>query len=187
MDAGRICVGLSGGKDDSGLCTSYMKCSIASGNVQKVETVHCGEYGYKDASPPCTAAYLLKELTVLLGNLRPGTRVLDVGCGNGYLASYFLSRHCRVVGIDSSAQGIELARLNHPDARFEVLPADEKILGNLDEEPFDVLVSTEVVEHLYAPREFAQGCFEALREGGIFICTTPYHGYLKNVLICLSN
>jgi hypothetical protein len=47
----------------------------------------------------------------------------------------------------------------------------------------DAVVSTEVVEHLYAPRPYARRCFEAVRRGGRFVCTTPYHGYLKNLAI----
>lgn len=75
----------------------------------------------------------------------------------------------------------------HPQARFEVLPADDQLLANLDEPPFDLVVSTEVVEHLYAPKAYARGCFEAARPGGRFICTTLYHGYLKNLALSLLN
>src|ERR1041384_5422021 len=60
----------------------------------------------------------------LSGDLRPDTRVLDVGCGNGFTCGEFLKRHCTVVGIDLSEQGIELARKAYPQARFEVLDAD---------------------------------------------------------------
>jgi 2-polyprenyl-3-methyl-5-hydroxy-6-metoxy-1,4-benzoquinol methylase len=42
-----------------------------------------------------------------------------------------------------------------------------------------------VVEHLYAPREWARGCFAALKPGGHLICTTPYHGYFKNLVLSL--
>lgn len=117
----------------------------------------------------------------------PGTRVLDVGCGNGHTAGQFAERDCTVVGVDLSASGIAIARERYPSVRFEVMAADEKILSNLGEEPFDVVVSTEVVEHLYAPRPYVAGCFSALRPGGRFICTTPYHGYLKNLVLAASN
>lgn len=30
-----------------------------------------------------------------------------------------------------------------------------------------------------------QGCFQALKPGGRFICTTPYHGYLKNLALSI--
>lgn len=123
----------------------------------------------------------------LLGDLPPGTRVLDVGCGNGSTCGEFLKKGCTVTGIDLSEQGIDQARKTHPSGRFEVLPADENILLYLKEEPFDVVISTEVVEHLYSPRSYARGCYKALKPGGRFICTTPYHGYLKNLLLSLLN
>src|SRR2546430_740874 len=117
------------------------------------------DYWYKDAASSWVEPSLLKGLAASCGDLRPGARVLDVGCGNGFLAGDFLSRGCRVVGIELSETGVDIARANHPEARFEVLSADERMLENLGEAPFDIIVSMEVVEHLYSPRAFARGCF----------------------------
>lgn len=143
------------------------------------------DYGFCDAAPSHMHRHFLPKVFALAGTLEPGTRVLDVGCGNGATCGEFLRRGCKVVGIDLSEQGIELARRTYPSGRFEIIGASRNILADLGEEPFDLIVSTEVVEHLYAPREWAAGCYAALREGGRFICTTPYHGYLKNLLISL--
>lgn len=133
-------------------------------------------------------AFLTRTIGALLGDrLGPGVRVLDVGCGNGYLVSWFMERGAVGVGIDASAQGIEQARRAYPDGRFERLLADERVLENLDTQAFDIVTSTEVVEHLYDPRSWARGCFAAVRPGGRFVCTTPYHGYLKNVAIAATN
>jgi 2-polyprenyl-3-methyl-5-hydroxy-6-metoxy-1,4-benzoquinol methylase len=143
------------------------------------------EYGFRTADASHMHKHFLPRLFSLAGPLMPGTRVLDVGCGNGYTCGKFLELGARVVGIDLSKEGIELARLKYPEARFELLGADEHILEKLEEQPFDLVVSTEVVEHLYAPRPWARGCFAALKPGGRFICTTPYHGYWKNLLISL--
>ena len=130
--------------------------------------------------------HFMPVIEALAGELRPGTRVLDVGCGNGFTCGEFLKRGCTVVGIDLSEQGIGQARQAHPKGRFELLPADDQVLARLNETPFDLVISTEVVEHLYDPRSYAHGCFAALKPGGRFICTTPYHGYLKNLLISLA-
>jgi len=130
--------------------------------------------------------FFMPHLIAMAGELKPGTRVLDVGCGNGAACAEFLRRGCKVIGIDLSERGIDIARKKYTEGRFEVLPADETILQKLGELPFDIVISTEVVEHLYAPREWARGCFGALRPGGRFICTTPYHGYLKNLVISLA-
>jgi 2-polyprenyl-3-methyl-5-hydroxy-6-metoxy-1,4-benzoquinol methylase len=146
------------------------------------------DYGYQSASPCHVHALILPAILRLLrpvlsevSHRRP--RVLDVGCGNGALCGDLIAHGCDVVGIDLSMTGIEIARRAHPAGRFESLSASDGLLESLSEQPFDAVVSTEVVEHLYAPRLYARGCFEALRPGGRFVCTTPYHGYLKNLAI----
>ena len=48
------------------------------------------------------------------------------------------------------------------------------------------MISTEVVEHLYAPRDWAIAAFRALNPRGMLVGTTPYHGYLKNLAVVLS-
>lgn len=143
------------------------------------------EFGYTNAGETHSHSYVWPKVLELCPPLGRGTRVLDVGCGSGFNASKFIERGCHVVGIDMSDQGIALARQMYPRGRFEVLPADDNLLSNLNEPPFDLIVSTEVVEHLYDPRSYAKGCFIALRSGGRFILSTPYHGYLKNLVLSL--
>lgn len=74
--------------------------------------------------------------------------------------------------------------------RWRILPAILRFLqralskaSNRRPRVLDAVVRTEVVEHLYAPRPYVRGCFEAVQPGGRFVCTTPYHGYLKNLAI----
>ena len=55
------------------------------------------------------------------------------------------------------------------------------------EDPFDIVVSTEVVEHIYSPHRFVQFAHEVLVPCGYFIISTPYHGYLKNLVLSLLN
>src|SRR5689334_20798535 len=145
------------------------------------------DYGFTHPEASHMHRHFLPPLFELCGSLlRPGARVLDVGCGNGFTAGAFLERGCEVVGVDLSESGVAIARETYPKARFEVFAADNQLLHHLNVEPFDIVVSTEVVEHLYAPRPYAAGCFAAIRPGGRFICSTPYHGYLKNLLIALT-
>lgn len=145
------------------------------------------DFDYTNEAESHMHRHFLPHIFALGGKLRPGLRVLDVGCGNGFAAGQFLARGCEVVGIDLSESGIALARKTYPTGRFEVMPADEFILANLRCKPFDLLISTEVVEHLYAPRPYAAGCFQALRPEGRFICSTPYHGFMKNLVLAMLN
>jgi len=144
------------------------------------------DYGFPSNAPSHMHGHFLPPLFNLCDSLlKPGARVLEVGCGNGFTAGQFTALGCEVVGIDLSEQGITQARRAHPGARFEQLLADSRILENLGCAPFDLVVSTEVVEHLYAPRAYMAGCFQALRPGGRFVCSTPYHGYLKNLSLAV--
>jgi 2-polyprenyl-3-methyl-5-hydroxy-6-metoxy-1,4-benzoquinol methylase len=132
-------------------------------------------------------AYLLPKLLSVAGSLAPRSRILDVGCGNGSVASEFAKLGYSVVGIDLSKAGIGIARESCPEGRFEVLAADGDVLANLGEEPFDLVYSAEVIEHLYDPRSLLRGCYAATKAGSRFICTTPYHGYWKNLAIALAD
>ncbi len=131
-------------------------------------------------------AYIFPVLQRLCDELRPNSRVLDIGCGNGSLASEFVKRGHSVVGIDLAEPGVRLARTRCPAGRFEVLSASKNLLEALQEPPFDLVYSVEVIEHLYDPRSFMAGCYAATKAQGRFLCTTPYHGYFKNLAIALA-
>jgi 2-polyprenyl-3-methyl-5-hydroxy-6-metoxy-1,4-benzoquinol methylase len=131
-------------------------------------------------------SYVLPALMKLTRTLQSGSRVLDVGCGNGSLAAEFSMRGMKVTGIDLSDSGIRLARSSYPGIRFEQIAADCNLLRELNDEPFDLVYSSEVIEHLYDPRSLVAGCYEATKPFGKFICTTPYHGYLKNVALSVA-
>ena len=99
-------------------------------------------------------------------------RVLDVGCGNGSQLALPLARHgVAVTGVDTDAKSIaharELARGTR-SARFETTSVNE-----LSEGIFDVVILSEVLEHVNNPREFLCAAVKHLTEGGVVIVTTP--------------
>lgn len=154
--------------------------------MNETTTLPYKDFGFTNAAAGHMHRHFMPQVLALAGALPAGTRVLDVGCGNGAACGVFLELGCQVVGIDLSTKGIEQARRAHPTGRFELMEADAHVLERLGEPAFDLVISTEVVEHLYSPRLYALGAFQALREGGRFICTTPYHGYWKNLALSLA-
>lgn len=153
-----------------------------SESAQFLESSHYVKPGLRDCHH-----YILPALAAFVDTLPPRSRILDVGCGNGSLATEFAKRgHC-VIGIDLAEAGIRIAKQCCPAGRFELLGADRNILDRLHEEPFDLVYSAEVIEHLYDPRSFVAGCFAATRPAGRFLCTTPYHGYFKNLAISVAD
>lgn len=53
-------------------------------------------------------------------------------------------------------------------------------------ERFDLVVSTEVIEHLYPPELLVRFARESLDPGGRLIVTTPHHGYWKNLALAAT-
>lgn len=113
-------------------------------------------------------------------------RVLDAGCGSGAFSKMLHETlGFEVYGCDLSESGIALARQNAPDCRFELLSMYDDFVASFGTR-FDVVVSVEVVEHLYDPETFVVRVREALTPEGIFVLTTPYHGYFKNLVIAAA-
>lgn len=144
------------------------------------------DYGWGDGVPH-TQAYLIPPLLRMMQEgSRPGSRVLDLGCGNGALADRLTRLGYEVVGVDPSASCIAAAQRRLPTLEVHQAAATAEDLGKLSLSPFDVVISTEVVEHCYAPRLWAAAAYASLKPGGLILFSTPYHGYLKNCALALT-
>ncbi len=146
-------------------------------------------YHYDNGALNASHNYLLPavttELSQLLGRLGPGrNQLFDLGCGNGSVAAALSARGWKVTGVDPSSEGIAQARANHPGLRLETGSAYDDLAARYGR--FPVLVSLEVVEHLYDPRTYARTVFDLLEPGGCAIISTPYHGYWKNLAMALT-
>jgi 2-polyprenyl-6-hydroxyphenyl methylase/3-demethylubiquinone-9 3-methyltransferase len=107
--------------------------------------------------------------------------------GNGTFLSMFAHRGWHRYGTDFSATGINFARQLCPDAEFFVADASSPsgaILSTVGQ--VDAVMSTEVIEHVYNPRGFLKNAYDLLKPGGTLVVSTPYHGYLKNLLMALT-
>lgn len=113
--------------------------------------------------------------------------VLNAGCGPGFISAQIASLGHRVTGIDASANGIRLARLAYANVRFETRSVYDDLTDLAPHEGWDLIVSAEVIEHLFAPLDFLANMQRYLRPGGILLLSCPYHGYAKNLLISLAN
>ncbi|MEP7008246.1 MAG: methyltransferase domain-containing protein [Sphingomonas bacterium] len=132
------------------------------------------------AEPLHTAAYLHSAVVEEARRIGAKT-ILDAGCGNGQMAGLLQGLGYDVTGIDGDEGGVQVARAMFPNVRFEVGLFSDAPPGR-----FDMVCSTEVIEHLYAPHELARYCYDALKPGGVLIISTPYHGYFKNLVLSLT-
>jgi 2-polyprenyl-3-methyl-5-hydroxy-6-metoxy-1,4-benzoquinol methylase len=108
----------------------------------------------------------LAALKQVLGELR-GREILDVGCGTGPLVTLLAENGADALGIDTSANAIDLGRKS--GANLRVMELGEAV-GKLGR--FDAVVLLEVIEHVTNPVKVLQTAAALLKPGGyIFVST----------------
>ena len=148
------------------------------------DTKIVSDYGWHDSEPKLSHSYLALPIIGVLRHLK-ARRILDLGCGNGALSHYLQRQGFSVLGCDVDSGGVDIASSSGSGAMFKQVGVYDSPCA-LGETGFDVVVSTEVIEHLFLPAALPRFAYAVLKPGGYLIITTPYHGYLKNLLICLA-
>lgn len=114
---------------------------------------------------PCTRAMLSDA------GLRPGMRVLDVGCGVGdvsFMAASFVGPTGQVVGVDSDPRSLEWARRRADEAGLDQVHFVQRDLHELEsDEPFDAVVGRFILIHLADPADTLRRLALLVRPGGI--------------------
>lgn len=120
------------------------------------------------------------SLSVLSGHIRPGARVLDLGCGSGAIGRFLASRDGAAAGpIDGLTISADEAALAAPHyRRVEVADLDAvRLAERFDAAGYDFIVCADVLEHIrQSPRVLAE-CRELLAPGGRLLLSIPNAGY----------
>jgi SAM-dependent methyltransferase len=101
----------------------------------------------------------------------PGAVVLEAGCGEGYGGQLLADAGAElVVGVD-----LDLATLRHAAVTYPGVPvaAANLVALPLADGAVDVLVASQVLEHLWDQDAFVAECARVLRPGGRLVVTTP--------------
>ena len=123
--------------------------------------------------------------TVCLGEIQPGDRVLDFGCGRGALVIALAKRGCRVTGVDFSQDAIRFANEflkqfpNEIKTRVEFRQMD--MSGLNFEREFDAIVFNQVYEHLrdWELDSLLSKFGRALKTSGTLVISTPNLNYIR--------
>lgn len=113
-----------------------------------------------------------------------GLKVLDVGCGNGYVLYQYARHGAEVTGVDLTRTAVDLSR-----KRFALgaLPGDfVEVDGNrlpFPDQHFDIVCSMGVLHHIADPRPMVDEIFRVLKPGGRLIVMLYYRYSWKNLIL----
>ncbi len=139
---------------------------------------HAEHAGNGGSGEKLTSVFI--ELVKKLDGVRS---ICDLGCGNGHITGRLAALGYQVTGVDASASGIKIARRTFPAVEFveAIIDRDLKNLGS-----FDLVISSDVIEHLYRPSDLLEAATALLKPRGQILLGTPYHGYLKNLVLAAT-
>jgi len=113
----------------------------------------------------------LTERIKLSGESKLPIRICDLGCGRGWLSD-ILSRFGSVTGVDFSSEAIKIAKVKYPHVEF----IQANALEFTTDYSFDIVVSSEVIEHIEDQNRYLQTAAQILKPGGFIIITCPNGG-----------
>jgi 2-polyprenyl-3-methyl-5-hydroxy-6-metoxy-1,4-benzoquinol methylase len=119
-----------------------------------------------------------------------GKKILDFGCGKGFLIDQLLKSNAEVWGLDYSSESIESVNnkfKNNTNWRGGTLGLGD--VTTYEDDFFDIIVCVETIEHVHA--NYLEGMFKEffrlLKPGGKLLLTTPNNEILeKNFVYCPS-
>jgi len=102
-----------------------------------------------------------------------GLDILDVGCGGGLLAEPLARLGGRVVGIDPAAENAVAARLHAEKGGLAIDYRAATVEETADNgQRFDIVIASEVVEHVAGLKLFIHRAADCVKPGGLLIVTT---------------
>ncbi len=121
-----------------------------------------------------------------LGDLK-NKNVLDYGCGDGTVASFFIKKGCTVVGVDinPNSEAMVLSKINESESEFftfYLLDAEKETITS--NQKFDLIICREVLEHIVSYEKIISQFTNLLQQDGIIVISVPTYLSEKFYLFC---
>jgi len=116
-----------------------------------------------------------KRMRVVFGKLLKGIELkgkefLEIGCGLGYFSQMAYKKGANVTAVDIGERLVEKTKKKIPDAKILLASAADL---PFKDECFDIVLSTEVIEHVEDQKKALSEQMRVLKKGGYLVLTTP--------------
>ncbi len=112
--------------------------------------------------------------------------ILDVGCGSGWVAEYFLKQGKQIISADISSTNPAKALAKFPHQNHAGIVCDAFNLP-FKNNSFDCIIASEVIEHVHDPAVFVESLLQKVKRGGTLILVTPYNEKIEYSLCVHCN
>jgi 2-polyprenyl-3-methyl-5-hydroxy-6-metoxy-1,4-benzoquinol methylase len=111
---------------------------------------------------------------------KPGAKILDLAAAQGNFSLLLAEQGYDVTWNDLRSELVDYVKLKYERGMLSFAPGNafELEFDGL----FDVVLITEIIEHMAHPNEFLRQVSGLVRPGGCVVMTTPNGGYFRNPL-----
>lgn len=112
----------------------------------------------------------VRRVVQILGDGIDGKKILDIGCGDGTMGKVLREKGAIVFGADISEKAVgKAAQVLDKAFVFDVEGGDFSAIDG----DFDVIIASEVIEHLFDPKNFLLNLKSCMKKDSALILTTP--------------
>ncbi len=116
------------------------------------------------------ARFVYKLLPIKKGAL------IDIGAGNGLILKFFKLKGFEVSGVELEKDQVHQMQIDYKLQGVKVVQGDiTKLKGD---EKFDVVIASDVIEHIENDESALKNLYSFVRQGGYLVITVPAHMHL---------
>lgn len=114
--------------------------------------------------------YNADKIEFILSHVGSGQKILDIGCNDGFIGSLLLKKGNDVYGLDIAEHKVVTARKRGIKATACDIESKRLPYPN---NYFDMVLLTDVIEHLFDTDRLLEDIYRVLRKNGTLLITTP--------------